>query len=222
MNSSKYGNVLTILLVVVIVAILGLLIYLGVDVYRKYYIEKDAKDIVDRFDEITSNLEKEDPVIEKPVGDIESPLANLNDANTSGGGGSNRVTYKGYGVLGTIKIPKTGVDYPVLERVTKKSIEVAVAYQYGPGLNKPGNTVIIGHNYRNNMFFSNNKKLEIGDKIEIKDETGTIVTYTIYNKYETTDSDTDYMRRDTGGAKEISLSTCTDDNARRLIIWAKE
>ncbi len=36
-------------------------------------------------------------------------------------------------------------------------------------LNKPGNTVIAGHNYRNSRFFSNNKKLNIGDKIYVTD-----------------------------------------------------
>ena len=30
------------------------------------------------------------------------------------------------------------------------------------------------------------------------------------------------MLRDTAGKKEISLSTCTDDSSKRLIIWAKE
>ena len=89
------------------------------------------------------------------------------------------------------------------------------------GLNKPGNTVIIGHNYRNGLFFSNNKKLQNGDKVYIKDETGTTLTYTIYNKYETTPEDTSYMNRDTGGKAEISLSTCNDDSSKRLIIWAK-
>ena len=40
---------------------------------------------------------------------------------------------------------------------------------YGAGINQAGNTVIIGHNYRNGLFFSNNKKLNNGDKIYITD-----------------------------------------------------
>ena len=47
------------------------------------------------------------------------------------------------------------------------------------------------------------------------------MTYTVYNKYETDDTDADYMTRDTQGAVEISLTTCTDDSKQRLIIWAK-
>ena len=35
------------------------------------------------------------------------------------------------------------------------------------------------------------------------------------------DTDTEYMTRDTQGAVEISLTTCTDDSKARLIILAK-
>ena len=45
--------------------------------------------------------------------------------------------------------------------------------------------------------------------------------YTIYDKFETDDTDSDYMTRDTQGAIEISLTTCTDDSKQRLIILAK-
>ena len=129
--------------------------------------------------------------------------------------------YKGFGVLGTMEIPATNFKYPVLEKVTKKSIETAVAFLYGTGLNEPGNSVIIGHNYRNGLFFSNNKKLNIGDKIYITDTSGRKLTYIIYNKFETTPEDTSFYQRDTGGKAEVTLSTCTDDSSARLIILAR-
>jgi len=124
--------------------------------------------------------------------------------------------------MGTIEIPKTGIKYPVLAEVTKKSLETSVAILYGVGLNQPGNTTIVGHNYRNGLFFSDNKKLAKGDIVKITDQTGAMVTYEIYDMYETSPSDAGYMQRDTQGAKEISLSTCTDDSSARLIILAKE
>ncbi len=43
MFNSKYSNLLTVLLVIVIIAIIGLLIFIGIDVYRKYYIEKETR-----------------------------------------------------------------------------------------------------------------------------------------------------------------------------------
>ena len=124
-------------------------------------------------------------------------------------------------MVGTMVIPATNFKYPILEKVTRKSIETAVAVLYGAGVNQVGNTVIIGHNYRNGLFFSNNKKLNIGDKIYITDNSGNKLTYTIYNKFETTDTDTSFYQRDTAGKPEVTLSTCTDDSKNRLIILAK-
>ena len=46
--------------------------------------------------------------------------------------------------------------------------------------------------------------------------------YEIYNIYETDPSEAEYMRRDTNGKREISLSTCNDDSSKRLVIWAVE
>jgi len=120
-----------------------------------------------------------------------------------------------------MEIPKINFKYPVLEEFNKKSLETSVVILYGAGLNQPGNTVIIGHNYRNGVFFSNNKKLNNGDKIYVTDYTGKKVSYTIYNKFETTPEDTSFYQRDTNGNPEITLSTCTDDSSARLIIFAK-
>ena len=133
-----------------------------------------------------------------------------------------KVMMEDYEVMGTIRIPKTGIEYPVLETVTKRSIEIAVGIAYGPGLNEVGNTIIFGHNYRNGLFFSNNKKLSNGDKIYITDKYGQKVTYEIYNMYQTDPSDASYFVRDTEGRREISLQTCTDDSSARIIIWAAE
>lgn len=245
MTSTRFSNVLTVILILVIVGIIGLLVYFGVDVYNKYYIDKEASDAVSKFEEdimpnetinnntlaqntidITDNSNiivnevKDDSVINQNL------IGNLN-TTTQGGStssGSNNVKYyKGFVMKGTIEIPKTGAKYPILATAGKKEIEVAVGILYPPNvpLNSKGNIVISGHNYRNGQFFSNNKKLENGDKIYITDETGKKLSYTIYNKYETTPEDAQYMSRDTGDNIEISLSTCTDDNSKRLIIWAK-
>ena len=131
---------------------------------------------------------------------------------------------EGYEVKGVIEIPKTGIKYPVLESVTKKSLEVAVgiAYPQNANLNEVGNVCIYGHNYRNGLFFSDNKKLTKGDEIYITDEKGERVIYVVYNIYETTPTDAEYMTRDVAGRREISLQTCTDDSSGRIIVWAAE
>lgn len=99
---------------------------------------------------------------------------------------------------------------------------VVLVYTSGAGLNETGNTVLAAHNYSNGTLFSNNKNLEIGDLIYITDSTGRTITYEVYDKYETELSDSDYMARRTYGVREISLSTCTDDEQKRLIVLARE
>lgn len=219
MFESKYNKVLTVVLIIVVVAIIALLGFLGYDYYQKYFITKDASDFVDNFEGDASISEDNNTNNTENNGD-ENPLDQI-EGTTTGSGTRTKPMYKGFVVVGTMEIPKTNFKYPVLEKVTKKSIETAVAVLYGTGLNQPGNTVIIGHNYRNGLFFSNNKKLENGDKIYITDNSGTKLTYTIYNKFETTPEDTSFYTRDTGGKPEVTLSTCTDDSSARLIIFAR-
>jgi len=228
MFNNKYSNLLTILLIIVIVVIVGLLAFLGYDIYRKYFINKDAAEVLSQLEEqFTDEPEEPENTVTDEFANAVNPLDNVEGSNfvnpntPSGGGSTSTVQYKGFDVAGKIEIPKTDIEYPVLDTLSKKAIEVAVAIAYGPGLNKPGNTVIVGHNYRNGLFFSNNKKLENGDKIYITDNSGNKRTYIIYNTFITTPEDSDFMVRETNGATEISLSTCTDDSKSRLIICAR-
>lgn len=217
--NNKYSNFLTILLIAVIVAIVGLLGFLGYDFYKKYYVSKETSEFMEQYDKDTSEENNNENKVSN--GDMSSLLDSLESANLTSSGTRRKPQYKGFNVLGKIEIPKIKLGYPILENVTKKSLDTSVAVLYGPGPNEAGNTVIVGHNYRNGLFFSNNKKLANGDPIFITDNSGTKLQYTIYNIYQTTPEDSTYMNRDTQGAKEISLSTCTDDGKERLIIWAK-
>jgi LPXTG-site transpeptidase (sortase) family protein len=106
-------------------------------------------------------------------------------------------------------------------KATNKSLEVSIARLYGTP-NQIGNFVIGGHNYKNGLFFSNNYKLEEGDKVYVTDVTGKKVEYIIYKKYETLADDYEYWYRDTAGKREVSLTTCNDDSTLRLVLWAKE
>lgn len=212
MFESKYSKVLTVILTIVIIAIVGLLGFLAYNFYQNYIKNNDASDFVDDFQgQVSSDSDGND--------NQQGDLSVVKDAEIGDNNGIK--TYKGFIVLGTIEIPTTGVKYPVLEKMTKKSIEVAVAKLYGTDLNEPGNVVIVGHNYRNGLFFSNNKKLQNGDKIYITDNDGRKMAYTIYNKFDTTPEDTSFYQRDTAGIPEITLSTCTDDTSARTIIEAK-
>ena len=203
MFESKYSKVLTVILVIVIIAVLGLLGFLAYNYYQNYVISRDTSAFVDDFQGEVADGQANDNSTNTTD---ENPFNQLQDSNTSSGSTTQK-TYKGFGVLGTMEIPATNFKYPILDKVTKKSIETAVAFLYGVGINEPGNSVIIGHNYRNNLFFSNNKKLNIGDKIYITDNDGQRLTYTIYNKFETTPEDTSFYQRDTVLSKRYRWSS---------------
>lgn len=227
MFESKYGKVLTIGLIILIIIVIGVLIYFTVDYIKSTNINNEASSEVDRFEEDLNKQNREENNTNSNVNEqenISNIEFNIQVDNTTSNENTNTNTtntYKGHTVAGTIEIPKINLKYLVLKDSSKDAIEVSVAINAGPGLNKEGNTVIIGHNYRNGTFFSNNKNLSNGDKIYITDEVGTKLEYTIYNIYTTTPEDSDYMDRETNGKKEITLVTCTDDTKSRLIICAK-
>lgn len=124
--------------------------------------------------------------------------------------------------IGTIEIPKTNVNLPILKNLSESGMEVATCIMYSTGsINKKGRTAIIGHNYQNGKLFSNNSKLQIGDTITITTNDGIKKTYTIYEKFVTTPDDTDYLIKNVTNEPEIALSTCTNDEQNRLIILAK-
>ena len=220
--NSKYSNFLTILLVVIIILIIGIIGFLGYKYYKTYVTKNNSEEFVDTFGKDTSNSENKN---ENDDNDITFDGVEQGDTtdNTSSSTEGKKKQYNGFDVAGTIEIPATNVKYPVIEQYeySPKALETSVVVLYGVGLNQVGNTTIAGHNYRNNLFFSNNKKLKVGDKIYITDSTGKRLSYTIYDKFETTENDTDYITRDTQGAIELSLTTCTDDSKARTIILAR-
>ena len=216
-NNSKYSNVLTVILIIAIIAIIVIVGIIGYNIYKKYRTEKGAAEAVAQFDNAIKNNHTDNSIVNNTEinGIVEdSEIA----TNTKTG----KTTYKGYEVVSTIHIPKINLKYPILEKVTKKSLETSVAFLYGPGLNEVGNNVIIGHNYRNGTMFSNLKKLSNGDAIYITDLSGRKIKYIVYKIYRTSGDDASYMTRNTNGKREISLSTCTDDSKARTIVWAKE
>lgn len=227
MSANRYGNVLTIILIVVIIAILtglGFLVYNYVIKPRN--IENKTIEAITEFDknvkeEGVETQEPDEPIVEEdPNVTIKPPENTTTPSNETT---KKKTYYEGYVMLGYITIPKTNVKQPILDVVTPESLDTAVAVLYpsNPKLNQPGNIVIVGHNYRNGQFFSNNKKLSIDDKIKIKDTTGNELTYTVYQIFETNEQDTSFYNRDTNGAIEVTLSTCTDDSKRRTIILAR-
>lgn len=222
MIDKRYNKVLTVVLIIVVVVIFALLGFWGYDTIKRYFQEQDKDVALNEFNN-SIIIGGGNSTSQNEANEAGNFTIAGNEVSNNNTGSSNKVvTYKGFTVMGKIEIPAIDLEYPVLERATKSSLEASVGIMTGPGLNKVGNTVIAGHNYRNGTFFSRNKELKNGDLIYITDTDGNRVKYTIYNIYNTSSEDADYITRDTAGKREISLSTCTDDSRYRLIIWARE
>lgn len=247
MSNKKYGNFLTVLLVITLIAIIILLGYFLYDIYRKYSFNKKAEEAVDVFQQqflnnnsnLSGNTNNTQNNVENTTEIINNvSIDNNNSENSNGNVSSNKNTnsnsnsnksnyvpknkYEGYTMLGTIQISKIKVKVPILKELSPDALSKAACLIYG-NLNEEGNTVIIGHNNRNGTFFSNLKKLTSGDIITITDYTGEIVDYEVYSIFQAAPDDTSFYQRDTNDLREITLSTCTDnDDTKRIIVFAKE
>ena len=212
-----YNKVLTGILIILITSILGIAAYVGYGYYKKYTLNKDAKEYLEEFDTMfvdISNKQQEQP----PTDDTQN-----NQTNTGMGGiVTDKLVYKGFKVIGKLEMPTINIQYPILDVITHaKAIEVSIGMLYGAGINQVGNTVIIGHNYNNGLFFGKNKYLKVGDKIYITDLNGNRMEYTIFNKYATPESDTSYITRTTDGKIEVTLVTCDATGDNRIVVCAR-
>lgn len=244
---SKRKNFLTILLIIIIVVVVGVIGYLGFELINGKIKESEAKSITDEFDKQIPTITEEE--LSESLQQNENNQAGENESNSNGngatsgnagssggssGGGTyygrsyytNGISIDGYWVVGIIRIPATGVRYPIFSQPTKSALERGIGMVYtSNGINQVGNSVLAGHNYRNSLFFSRNKSLVAGNLIYIKDVTGVEVKYAVTNKFTTNSTDTSFYQRDTGDKAEITLSTCTDNGLKtgeRIIITARQ
>ena len=133
-----------------------------------------------------------------------------------------------YVSIGTVRIPKINVEYPILDgetdsvEETEDLLKISPTKFWGPEPNEVGNFCIVGHNYRNTKFFSKVPTLEDGDIIEITDLVGKTINYRVYNKYEVDPTDVSCTSQLTNGNKEVTLITCTNDSKLRVIVKARE
>lgn len=225
MNSSKYGNILT---AVIGIAIIFIIVVIGVLGYGIISDMKDDETLSTAAINETNSLSPQISVANESSnqGEIVIEEGNVYDYSNSTSNITEKEMLNGYEVIGELTIPSIKLEEKVLSELTKGSLNTAVALAYTDrGLNQTGNTVIMGHNYKDGTFFSNNEQLKIGDLVYLEDKSGEKIKYEITEKFETTASDSSIFKASDTSKKILTLSTCTDDASTtdmRLILVAEE
>lgn len=132
------------------------------------------------------------------------------------------VNYKGYDVVARLEIPKINLKTNVLKDFSKESLNVSVTKFWGPNPNDIGNFCIAGHNFKNKNMFSKLKKIEIGDRIFLHDNTNGKLEYEVYEIFIVLPNDVSCLSQNTEGMREVTLITCTNDSKKRIIVKSRE
>ena len=136
--------------------------------------------------------------------------------------------YKGYKVIGIVKIPKINLEYPILEigdidpNSAKAPMKISIVKYWGENVNDYGNLSIAGHNNKDGTMFGKTKKLQKGDIVELIDLKGQTIKYSIYDIFTTDPNDVSILLPKDELVREVTLITCTNGNKERLILKAKE
>ena len=119
MNKLNIYRALRIVLIIVAIVV-------AVFVVRKFYSESKMKhlanDVLEQIKTTTENSE---------TGEVIQTI----DAEMGG-----------YKVVGIIKIPKIDLEYPILEKTNKESLNISITKFWGNEINEIGNVTLAGHN----------------------------------------------------------------------------
>lgn len=188
-------KICNILLVMIIIAIIAVTILIIIKYTKNQFNEQELSKVIET---INKEITQEEVIQEK------------------------QMDYKGYKIIGIIKIPNIELEYPILETTNNTTMRLSITKFWGNGVNEIGNLSLAGHNNYDGTMFGRTKQLEIGDKIELTDMKGITKNYIIYEKFITDPNNISIIETDEFGTREVTLITCSNGNKERLILKARE
>lgn len=175
-------------------------------------------------------VETEEEILPTPtnemVEEIVEPTTNNETNNTTPKTATYTVDGEEYTVVGTLNIPSLNIEYPILSETSNKLLKVSLTKYWGANPNEVGNMVVVGHNYKNNKFFSNLSKIQHGEIVKIRDLSGKTLDYKVYDTYVIDPYDNSCTSQLTDGKTEITLITCHYENGsnhatKRFVVKAR-
>ena len=201
----KIYKVIFYMLLIAAIIILGMIIYKYGSNQKN---EKESQEAVAAFSNIDFSINEEESGSQE-----QNPI---------------QLEYKGYKIIGVVKIPKINLEYPILEigdidpENAKAPMKLSIIKYWGENVNDYGNLSIAGHNNKDGTMFGKTKKLQKGDIIELTDLKGQTIQYSIYDIFVTDPNDVSILLPKDEIIREVTLITCTNGNKQRLILKAKE
>lgn len=183
-------KICNILIIILIIAIIAVLILIAIKYGKNQVNENETKKIIEEINNITDISNQEE------------------------------ITFKGYKVIGIIKIPKINLEYPILEKTTNESLKYSITKFWGNDLNQIGNVALAGHDNYDGTMFGNLHKLKNDDEIEIMDLNKNSEIYKVYETYITNPDDMKVLEEKKPGQKELTLITCNNTHKERYIVKA--
>ena len=172
----KIYKIIIVILFIIAIILLGSIIY---KYQQRQANEKESKKVLEEFEQQQDNNEKNNE-------NLQDNASEENDTKEN-----TKIKMYGYEVIGTIKIPKIVIEYPILSietskpEKTKEPLKFSVVRYWGGEVNQLGNLSIAGHNNYDGTMFGKTKNLEVGDNVELKDLNNQTITYQIYHKFVT-------------------------------------
>lgn len=225
-NSKKENSILFFISLLII--IISIIVFVSVPNSNSTVIASTNQEVVETNSQ--NQLETEEVIPSIPtnevVEEVTEPIISKETQRTTPKTANYTIDGEQYTIVGFLSISSLNIEYPILSETSTQLLNVSLNKYWGANPNEVGNMVVVGHNYKNNKFFSNLSKIEHGEVVKITDLTGKTLDYKVYDTYVIDPYDNACTSQLTDGKTEITLITCYYENGsnhatKRFVVKAR-
>lgn len=216
-NNSKRKEISIPLIIPVLIIIISIVVFVNASNSMSFASTNQGMEETNLNNKLkTEKVIETEEILHSPTNEIEEEVTEATTSNEIQSTTPKTATYiineQEYTIVGVLNIPSLNIEYPILSETTTELLKVSLNKYWGANPNEVGNMVVVGHNYKDNKFFSNLPKIQIGEIVKITDLTGQTLDYTVYDTYVIDPYDNACTSQLTDGKTEITLITCYYEN----------
>lgn len=222
------------LFIPLLIIIISIIVFINISNSHSTVIATTNQDVAETNSQNELETEKfveiEEEILPTPTNEVEEEITEQTTSNETQSTTPKTATYtvdnKQYTVVGVLNIPSLNIEYPILSETSTELLKVSLNKYWGSNPNEVGNMVVVGHNYKNNKFFSNLSKIQHGEIVKITDLAGKTLDYKVYDTFVIDPYDNSCTSQLTDGKTEITLITCHYENGsnhatKRFVVKAR-